>query len=54
MELWWLWHCGGCGVVIGVGVNGFLFFLGLLVYVIGVVIGVMVFFFFLFCFANLG
>ena len=32
--------------MIGVGVNGFLFFLGLLVYVISVVIGVMVFFFF--------
>ena len=23
MELWWLWHCGGCGIVIGVGVNSF-------------------------------
>ena len=26
VELWWLWRCGGCGVVISMGVNGFFFF----------------------------
>ena len=26
VELWCLWRCGGCGVVIGMGVNGLFFF----------------------------
>ena len=26
VELWCLWRCGGCGVVISIGVNGFFFF----------------------------
>ena len=64
VELWWLWRCGGCGVVISVGVNGFLFcfffsgFAGICDQRcggFGVVIGMMVFFFFfLFCFVDLG
>ena len=62
VELWWLWRCGGCGVMIGVGVNGFLFcffsgFAGICDQCCGgcgVVIGVMVLFFFLFCFVDLG